>query len=319
MRLAIAPLLCLIAILAVLSPAGADGARTAFLVVSQTAATMVGYAMDGTRTGRVELDRAPAVVAVSRDGATAYVSQPELGAISLVRLTDFTRSGTWTTGGQPFGLAVLPEGALLVTDWSGNRLVEIDGTGRVTREVAVGGAPSAVILSADGTRAYTVDRESDALSIVDLESFTVEGTIDVGRAPFAAALSRDGRRLFVANVQSSDLSVVDLAFGQEIARIPVGGMPYGVAVGEEGKTIAVTDQSGGRLVLIEARSLTLKGVATVGEYPEGVAWLDGDGAFLVANWFSDSVSIIPTDDRPMQHFGVASGPRMLAVVPRDRE
>lgn len=319
MRSAIARILASIVALLGVFPAAADPAWPTFVVVSQTAGVLTGHASDGTLTGRVQLDRAPAAVVVSADGETAFVSQPESGSISLVRLADFTRAGIWRVGGQPFGLAQLPGGNLLVADWSGDRLAEVDAEGRTVREVAVGDAPSAVVLSADGRRAYTLDRESDGLSVVDLASFTVEETIDVGRAPFAAALSKDGRRLFVANVQSNDLSVVDLVFRQEIARIPVGGMPYGVAVGDGGRTVAVTDQSGGRLVLVEARSLTLKGIATVGDYAEGVVALDAEGAFVVANWFSDTVSIVSTDGRSVSHVPVASGPRMLAVVPRSRE
>lgn len=313
-------LLVLLAALTPLAlPAAADKPQAAFLVVSQSAAVVAAHAGDGSATVRLGLDKAPAAVIVDAKGTTAYVSQPELGTVSVVDLPGLTRRGTIEVGGQPFGLAVTPTDRLLVTDWSGNRLVEVGPEGAASRSVAVGGAPSAVIVSRDGRRAYTVDRESDALSIVDLETFTVTGGIDVGRAPFAAALAPDGRRLFVANVQSGDLSVIDLAFDQEIARIPIGGMPYGVAVDPKGKVVAVTDQEGGRLVLIGARSLAIDAVITVGDYPEGIAALPGAGVFAVANWFSDTLSLVAFDGSSVTHVPAAQGPRMLAALPAAKE
>lgn len=313
-------------ILALLSaltiPAGETSAgkpEASLLVVSQSAAVVAAYTADGAVVGRLSLDKAPAAVVVDAKGTKAFVSQPELGTVSVVDLPGLTRRGSIEVGGQPFGLALGPEGRLLVTDWSGNRLVEVGPDGNGSRSVAVGAAPSAVIVSRDGKRAYTVDRESDAISIVDLETFTVTGDIGVGQAPFAAALAPDGRRLFVANVQSGDLSVVDLAFNQEIARIPIGGMPYGVAVDFAGKVVAVTDQEGGRLVLIGARSLAIDGVITVGDYPEGIAALPRAGVFAVANWFSDTLSLVAFDGSSVIHLPAAQGPRMLAALPAAKE
>lgn len=290
--------------------------RPAFVSVSQAAGLLTGHDATGAMVGKVALDRAPAVPVVTADGGRAYVSQPDLGTIAVVDLATWSRGETLTVGGQPFGLALTRDGRLLIADWSGNRLVEIRLADGATRAVPVGHAPSAVVLSADEAFAYTIDRESDAVSVVDLATLQVTATIDVGRAPFAAALAPDGRRLFVANVQSADLSVIDLRFAREIARVPIGGMPYGVAIDPASGRVAVTDQEGGRLVFVEARSLALGGVATVGDYAEGVAVLSG-GVFAVANWFSDSLTLVdPGGSEPVRHVPVPEGPRMLAVVPQ---
>ncbi|BBE74453.1 YncE family protein [Oharaeibacter diazotrophicus] len=300
-------------------PAVAAPRPAAFVVVSQAAGVVTGRDGEGAETARLALDKAPAAVVVDAARRRAYVSEPEVGAVAVVDLDGFARAGTLAVGGQPFGLAVRPAGRLLVTDWSADTLTEVDPAGGAARTVAVGQAPSAVVVGPDDRFAYTVDREADQVSVVDLSDFSVVATVDVGRAPFAAALAPGGRRLYVANVQSSDLSVIDLAFRREIARIPIGGMPYGVAISPDGGRIAVTDQEGGRLVLIDARSLAPAGAATVGDYAEGVVALPAVGAFAVANWFSDTVSLVGFDGRSVSHVPVPKGPRMLAALPAVEE
>ncbi|ODN71799.1 YncE family protein [Methylobrevis pamukkalensis] len=282
------------------------------LVVSQGAATLTRLPADGSPR-LLALARAPAGIAVDAAGRVAAVSHPELGQVSLIDLGEDTVSDGLDIGGQPFGIAFTEEGRLLVTDWSRDLLVRLDPATGEAEELAVGTAPSAVVVDAARGIAYTVDRESDRVSRVDLAGFSVTGTAGVGRAPFAAALSADGAWLHVANVQSGDVSIVDTASMTEVARVAIGGMPYGVAVDPATGLVLVTDQEGGRLVMVDPQARRVRGEVRVGDYPEAVA-VTGDGRAHVANWFSDTVATVDLATLKVESTEVAAGPRMLAVL-----
>ncbi len=285
------------------------------LVVSQAAATLTEMDGAGWAARTLTLAKAPAAIVAAPGGRQAFVSHPELGAVSIVDLAAWQVERVVKTGGQPFGLALAGEDRLLVTDWSANALHMVDLRSDAIRSLAVGRSPSAVVVAPDGRLAYTIDRESDAVSIVDLDAWTVTGTIGVGRAPFAAALTPDGTQLLVANVQSGDLSLLDTREHVERARIPIGGMPYGVAVDAMSGTALVTDQESGKLALVDLASRSVTARLPVGDYSEGVVVLDPGSRAAVANWFSDDVALVDLEQRAATHVAVPAGPRMLAVVP----
>jgi YVTN family beta-propeller protein len=251
-------------------------------------------------------------------GRRAYVSHPELGRISVVDLASWTVVRSIALGGQPFGLALTEDGRLLATDWSADRLAVVTLDSGQVEHIPVGRSPSAIVMDRTQGVAYVVNRESDDLSVVDLGRSAVITRIPVGLAPFAAALSADGRHLYVANVQGGDLSVVDTMEQREVGRVDLGGMPYGVAVDPTGAQVLVTDQQIGRLSIIDRQTLTVTGNLTVGEYPEGVVVLPGSapgrGVAVVANWFSDNLSILDLETGAARFVPVGAGPRMVTAV-----
>ncbi|WP_413205775.1 YncE family protein [Rhodospirillum sp. A1_3_36] len=306
----------------------ARAAEPAILVVSQGAALLSAVTADGQTTNRLALDPSPAGITADGAGRWAYVSHPELGRITVVDLASWRVARSIALGGQPFGLALTDDGRLLATDWSADRLAVVTlASGRV-EHIPVGQSPSAIVLDRAWARgpgpgfgpglAYVVNRESNDLSVVDLGRLVVVARIPVGRAPFAAALSPDGAWLYVANVQGGDLSVVDTMARKEVGRVDLGGMPYGVAVDPTGDRVFVTDQQIGRLSIIDRQTLTVSGTLAVGEYPEGVVFLPGTlpgpGLAVVANWFSDSLSILDFETGAARLVPVGAGPRMMTAV-----
>ena len=90
-------------------------------------------------------------------------------------------------------------------------------------------------------------------------------------------------------------------------------MPYGVAVSPDGGLILVTNQQGGTLVVVDATDGMWRATVRVGRYPEGV--VIAEASAYVANWFSDSVSVIDMATlRETARIAVPDGPRSLAVA-----
>jgi YVTN family beta-propeller protein len=305
------PRLVLACLLACLNPCAAQ-ARTVY-VASQGAGTLVALTPGATAGGApIAIGRSPAQVAAGPDGRL-YLTHPDTHQVSVVDGTTGALLRTMSVPGQPFGLAVSADGAhLFVGDWAGNRVMRLSSeTGALDGAVAVGKEPAALVLDRRGML-YVADRESRQVSVVDTARMERVATVPVGEAPFALALNAGGDRLYVANVRSGDVSVIDTAALKTVATFAIGGMPYGVAVEPGGGRLLVTNQQGGTLVVVDAADGTRYATVPVGRYPEGVV-IDGTSAY-VANWFSDSVSVIDLATlRETARIKVPDGPRSLAV------
>ena len=157
----------------------------------------------------------------------------------------------------PMGIAVSSDGktAYAVLD-NNNTLTKIDLTAATPQqgaEVRVGNVPHSVVISADGKTAYvsneagriatvedfqqysngtpvvaefpTGSTSTGTVSVVDLASFTVTGSISTGLHPTGMALW--GKYLLVANAYSDSVSVIDTTSNQVVNTIKVG-LPFGL-------------------------------------------------------------------------------------------
>jgi YVTN family beta-propeller protein len=139
----------------------------------------------------------------------------------------------------------------------------------VVASIGVGGNSTAIAVSADGTRAYVVNRSSHTVSVVDTAARTVIGTIGVGDFPHGIALL--GSRAYVPNSASNSVSVVDLTAMVELQRIPVGDRPISVALLPDGSKAYVTNFNSNTVSIIDTTSNTVTGSIPVGERPVGIA------------------------------------------------
>src|SRR5208283_2022036 len=218
--------------------------------------------------------------------------------------------------------------AYVVLD-NNNTLAKIDLTGKTPAKVAeirVGNVPNSVVISPDGKTAYvsneagriaterdfqeysngtpvvaafpTGSTKSGTVSVVDLTTFTVTGTIATRLHPTGMAFW--GTKLLVANAYSDDLSVIDTTSNQDVARIDLG-LPLAVpghwesAYGAGPNSIAVDATNNVAYVAlynanaIAVVDLTDKvwnpvlGMIPVGYAPSSVVLDEADKVLLVAN------------------------------------
>jgi DNA-binding beta-propeller fold protein YncE len=208
------------------------------------------------------------------DGSTLYVAgtvsepsdaarpcpgkQPACARVAIVDTTTGAVVSRVPVGLDAFGLALdSARHRLYVSNWAdeagrggsgGGTVSVVDVADPVTaREVAsigVGHHPSAVQLSADGSRLFVADTNDDTITVLDVsgqqptvrsvESVAPMAGTPVGAHPDAFALSPDGDTLFVA---LAGLNAVELRDGRTGARlagepayIPTGWYPSALAV-----------------------------------------------------------------------------------------
>jgi YVTN family beta-propeller protein len=231
----------------------------------------------------------------------------------------------------PTGIAVSADAktAYVVLD-NNDTLTKIDLTQATPvegAEVRVGNVPHSVVLSPDGKTAYVSNEAGriatandfqeysngtpvvaeyptgslarGTVSVVDLATFKVTGTIEVGHHPTGMAFW--GKHLLVANTYDDSISVIDTAGSREVRKIDLG-LPIGVpgesrsAYGAGPNAIAVDARNNiAYVALYNANAIAVvdlndfswnravKGMIPVGYAPASVVLDAADNALLVAN------------------------------------
>jgi YVTN family beta-propeller protein len=192
-----------------------------------------------------------------------------------------------------------------------NSLAIVDlESGKLTKEIAVGIAPYAVLLSGAETVAYVSNWggrrptpgertavSSDTPVIVDARGVAFSGTVcrvdlkegrtveqvETGLHPAGMALSADGETLYVANANSDTVSLLrtkKLALVQSLLVRPDPALPFGsatnaLALGRDGKTLFAANGGNNAVAVLaldgpKGKPLTLRGFIPAGWYPGAV-------------------------------------------------
>jgi DNA-binding beta-propeller fold protein YncE len=259
----------------------------------------------------------PFAVAVSPDGARAFVSMPRPDARGLLVLS----------AGAPWRLeqvlwldqAIVPRG--MTTDREGRYLLAANSAGGVIVvrvDALATGSPDAlvslvqspsvgsmqVILDPDDRFAYVTDEQSSTLSVFDFErslrSSTPEarlvGHVRVPAAPVGLAQTADGEHLLVTSQGSGEHGMLSVLRAREVtddparaavASVPAGRQPVRVVIAPE---VAWVSARGSNSVLafdleglIAGAPRPLRAVVRVGAAPVGLALLDRGSTVVVAN------------------------------------
>jgi YVTN family beta-propeller protein len=95
--------------------------------------------------------------------------------------------------------------------------------GGVSTSVAVGRGPHAISITNDGRRAFVPCRDSNSVSVIDINARKVIYTIPGIAMPFLSVLSPDNRRLYVGNFGGRSYTVIDTATYQVLMTVPITG------------------------------------------------------------------------------------------------
>jgi autotransporter-associated beta strand protein/YVTN family beta-propeller protein len=226
----------------------------------------------------------PCGVAVSADGARAYVCLSIANKLAVIDLSTGTVTSQISVGIAPWDVVLSPDGGTAyVSDWGGRLPVSGDLTatsagtpvvidsrgvgasgavsfvdltaGVETAQVPTGLHPSALALSQDGNTLYVANANSDTVTVIDTQAKTAKETILVrpdptfpyGSAADGLVLSRDGKNLFVASGGNNAVAMVELPNAQHIDSVLQGYVPtdwYPGAVAADSNYVYVANVKG---------------------------------------------------------------------------
>lgn len=119
--------------------------------------------------------------------------------------------------------------------------------------------------------AYITNSGSGTVSVLDVATNSVVGTVLVGNLPAGVAVNASATRVYVTNQGSNSVSVIDTSSNAVIATIGVGSFPIGIAVNPAGTRVFVANFVSHTLSAIDATTNTVLATVPVGRFPIGVA------------------------------------------------
>ncbi len=159
-------------------------------------------------------------LAIAADGKRLYATHVFGQAVSAIDLGTRQEVAKATLEAEPYTCLLSKDGrTLFVSLWGGAKVLMFAAdTLAPLGEVAVGGHPNAMQLSADGARLFVACANTNAVWVIDLASRTAVEQIStalypdapVGTTPNSLALSPDGSTLLVANADNNTVAVVDV-------------------------------------------------------------------------------------------------------------
>lgn len=172
----------------------------------------------------------PAGVAMARDGRTAYVTSTEGKYVSVIDTASRNIVAKIVIPDTPLGIAAAGRFIYVAGFYRPRLYKIDLATGTIAASVEVGASPSGVAVTPDGALIVTADRDDNQISIIDAKTFARKSIVKVGAHPFGVTIDARGERAYAANVESNDVSVVDLAAGTLLGTVAVGKRPYAVAL-----------------------------------------------------------------------------------------
>ena len=197
-------------------------------------------------------------VAVSPDSRFAYV--PIYGnsgvgkpgtdgtTIDIVDLRDHRLAATIDLGKplRPHRAESGPDGLLYVTAELDKAVDVVDpATRKVIAQIPTGAIEShMIVISPDGTRAYTANVAAGSVSVLDLKKRTLVTVIPVAKIVQRISISADGKRVFTHDQDTPRIAVIDTATNKVASWIPVPATVYSSSPTADGRKLLASSPSG---------------------------------------------------------------------------
>ena len=244
----------------------------------------------------------PSAVAISPTAKRAYVTNRASGTVTVINTDTNTVVGSAIrVGTAPQDVAVNSAGTQVFVANNGSSSVSVIEpalNNRVTT-ISLGfgnSAPTAIALSADGTRAYVTHRTitgGGAVSIINTSTKKVISTVAVGSSPQDVAVA--GSKVYVANYNGSSVSVINTAANNSVTTLNVGSKPTSLAVSPDGSMVVVA-RDDDNIAIIDTKTTTVIGAQHVLDTttPLGghVVAFDSNGRILITDAADHTVRVV---------------------------
>lgn len=171
---------------------------------------------------------------------------------------------------------------------------------------------------AQGT-AYVTSEKDDAVTLIDVATMAVKGTIKTCKRARHIQVAPDGKVL-VACTESNVADVIDPATGKSVRRIPLGDDPEAFDLSPDGKVLYVSNEDDGEASFIDVASGKKLQSVKVGEEPEGVkVSLDGKLVYVTSEVASLVHAIDTATGKVVKNIKTGKRPRRMAFTPDGKE
>ena len=164
--------------------------------------------------------------------------------------------------------------------------------------------------------AYVSSEKDHALTVIDLKTMAVTGTVATCKRPRHMQVSPDRKTLLVACGESAQADLIDLASRQSVRKLPLGDDPEIFDLSPDGKTLYVSNEEAAEVGIVDVASGKRIGAIKVGEEPEGVKMSPDGKTLYVTSEVASLVHVIDTATaKVVKNVKVGKRPRRMALTP----
>ena len=184
----------------------------------------------------VGIESNPSAIAITPDGAFAYVTRDAFDDIAVIDTASNTVTATIPVSSIPNfdGIEITPDGAFAYVA-TGDTISVIDTASNTVAEVLdIGSPPGVIAITPDGAFAYVAT--GSTISVLDTATNTVAATVPVGTRSRAIAISPDGGFAYAAIGFEPDTraGVIDTATNTVVATVPIESGARDIAITPDG-------------------------------------------------------------------------------------
>jgi YVTN family beta-propeller protein len=186
-------------------------------------------------------------------------------------------------GGQPYGVAISPRGAVLVAQVSGGLVTRFDLPDTVPdASVTSGLQPVHVAVNPGGTRAFVINQAGQAVRVIDLGTSTTVDSVRLTNDGFNLAVAPNGQRVYVTTGDGR-VYVISTASNSIVDSMRVGTAANGLAFSPGGDRLYVSSRDAGTVTVFNTQTNAPLDTIRTSGMPQRLA-ISTDGARLfVAN------------------------------------
>jgi len=157
---------------------------------------------------------------------------------------------------------------------------------------------------------------SDENRTINLGTSTVNAAISTTAQPIAISITPDGSKAVVASYFGNHVDVIDIATNTIISTSPPIDRPRGSVITRDGRFAYISDGVNDLVKKFDIANNTFVGVTySVGSEPTGLALTPDGGKLVVANYSSNSISIVDLVSSSIVTVAVGSSPWDVAITP----
>lgn len=185
-----------------------------------------------------------------------------------------------------------------------------------TARTAIAFAALLAAQAATAQVAYVSSEKDHTLTVLDLKTQAVVGTVPTCKRPRHMVLTPDGKQLMVACGDSGQADVIDLATRKSVRRIDLGEDPEIFDLSPDGKTLYVSNEEDGELGVVDLASGKRVKSIEVGKEPEGVKVSPDGRTVYVTSEVASMVHVIDAaSGKVTKNVKAGKRPRRFAMTP----
>lgn len=270
---------------------------------------------------------APASVAITPDGTTAYISVAGTNSVSTIDLATNTVIGLpIPVGSNPQIVAITPDGTMAyVVNFNSNSVTPIDLTTippTPGAHIPVGVNPNSIAITIDGKKAYVVNTTSSNVTVIDLVTQTpLPGFIPIGinSRPVAVTTAPDGTRVYVTSVNPNTVTEIDTATNTIVRVINLTGPGVNaITITSDSAKLYVTNTFASSLTPFNLITSLAESDILVNLRPDALALTPNQTRIYVAHELSNNVAVVDlTLSPPVKILDIPVGNRTgeIAITP----